>query len=144
MQTTVGIIKPEAIKRSLIEIIIERIEKAGLVIESSNRRKINSDEFDLIYGHVQEPQWLHDAKRNYLISNEVIFLKIKGDDAVKKLLDIRGYSNPKYASIGTIRGDFAKDQDYIELRKQKKIALNVFHACDSEEDAKTLITCLNL
>jgi nucleoside-diphosphate kinase len=141
---TIGIIKPEAIEKGLVSIITERIEDSGLTIESSLRRRLTSEEFDLIYGRVQEPGWLHDARRDYLTSNEVIFLKITGEDAIQRLLIIRGSSNPRYASAGTLRGDFARDQDYDELGKQKKIALNIFHACDTEEEARTLADYLRL
>lgn len=143
MQITVGIIKPESIKRNLTDIIIDRIKNAGLIIESTLSKKFSYEEFNLIYGNVNEPNWLHEARRKYLTSNKSIFLKIKGKNAVKKLLDIRGSSNPKYASPGTIRGDFAKDQDYIKLKKQKKIALNLFHACDNEEESNLLINYMN-
>ncbi len=144
MQTTVGIIKPEAIKKGLVEIITKRIEDSDLVIKSSLKKIITSYEFGIIYGHVKEPEWLHNARKKYLTANESIFLKISGENAVVKLLNIRGSSNPRYAFPGTIRGDFAKDQNYIELRKQRKIALNFFHACDTEKEAYALIHCLKL
>jgi nucleoside-diphosphate kinase len=144
MQTTVGIIKPEAIGRNLVPVILERIVASDLFILSLNSRSINSAGFDVIYGSVQEPNWLHEARRAYLTSNETVFLKIHGDDAVRKLLDLRGYSNPKYAKPGTLRGDFAHDQDYVELRKQKKMALNIFHACDTEEEAQRLVSYFDL
>jgi len=139
MQKTVGIIKPEAIERGLADIICKRITDSGLTIESQIKKKPTSEEFDLIYGRVQEPEWLHEARRDYLTSNEVIFLIVYGEDAVKRLLELRGTSDQKQVSTGTIRGDLAPDQDYAELRAQKKIALNVFHACDTEEEAKILI-----
>jgi nucleoside-diphosphate kinase len=144
MKRTVGIIKPEAIERGLVKTIIERIVGADLIIESLVCRKLSPEEFDLIYGDVQEPKWLHDKRKKYLVSKEVILLKIKGENAEKKLLEIRGCSNPKDALPGTIRGDFAKDQDYVKLRRQKKIALNIFHACDTEQEANNLIMKLGL
>jgi nucleoside-diphosphate kinase len=139
MQTTVGVIKPEGIQRELVKNILERLEKAGLVVTNSKTKTLTEKEVELLYGKVREPEWLHRARRKYLTTNKVILLKISGKDAVKKLLDLRGYSNPKNSAPGTIRGDFARDQDYVELRKQKKIALNMFHACDTEQEAKILI-----
>jgi nucleoside-diphosphate kinase len=138
METTFGIIKPEAIERGLVKEIEKRIAGAGLRITSSRPALITEQEFELIYGKVDEPAWLHSARREYLTSKEVLLLKIEGDQAVKTLLAIRGYSNP-IAAPGTIRGDFARDQDYAELRAQKKIALNMFHACDTEKEAQGLI-----
>ena len=143
MQTTIGIIKPEAIQRGLVEIIIERIRQSGLVVEASSRRRLTHEEVDLVYRNVKE-QWLHDSRMAYLTSNDVILLKVTGENAVKRLLEIRGYSSQRPAAPGTIRGDFAKDQYYAELKKQKKIALTVFHACDSEEEAGVLISRLSI
>ena len=142
MQKTVGIIKPEAIERGLVDIILKRITNSGLTIEVQVKKKITPKEFDLIYGLVQEPEWLHEARRNYLVSNEIIFLIVSGKNAVRRLFELRGKSDPNQISIGTIRGDFANDQDYSELRAKRKIALNVFHACDTEEEARVLINHL--
>jgi len=144
VQTTLGIIKPEAIVRGIVKEIEKRILRAKMKIISSRQIILRENEFDLIYKSVKEPDWLHNARREYMTHLPVILLRIEGHDSVRRLLDLRGYSNPKYAAPGTIRADFARDQDYIELRKQRRIALNVFHACDSEEEALRLVDYFKL
>jgi nucleoside-diphosphate kinase len=93
-------------------------------------------QFELLYGHVKgKIPHLYPLMRNYLTGNQSMALVVGGEDAIKMLLEIRGASNAADSPPGTIRGDYAKDQDYGRLIREGKIALNVFHAADSEEEA---------
>ena len=137
IEKTFGMIKPEGIERSLIGDIERRICDAALLIEDKKQIIMNGQQFIALYGHIEKtvPQ-LYEPMKDYMTTNMVEVLKISGEDAVKRLLAVRGSSNPKYALPGTIRGDYANDQDYDVLYKQCKPALNVFHASGSEEEAQ--------
>lgn len=137
LERTFGMIKPEAIERGLVEEIERRIHDADLRIEDKKTVHMNEIQFESIYGHTKGkvPEIYSDLKE-HLMKNPVYVLKISGCDAVNKLLRIRGSSNPAESLPGTIRGDYAKDQDYKKLLKLGKTAKNVFHASDSLEEAR--------
>ncbi|MBM3232544.1 nucleoside-diphosphate kinase [Candidatus Pacearchaeota archaeon] len=142
-QTTFGMIKPESIKEGLETELIERIEGKGLKISGRIKRKLTREEVSILYGHVREsiPDIYPQIEEHFTI-NECILLKVEGDNSVNRLLDIRGASNPKDALPGSIRGDYAKNQDYEVLRAKRRVAHNYFHAAGTEEEARSMISCL--
>jgi nucleoside-diphosphate kinase len=93
-----------------------------------------------MYGHLKHtlPEIYHPL-REYLVGNQVIALKISGKAAIQRLLELRGASNPKDAAPGTIRGDYAKDQDYELLLAQGKPSLNLFHAASDRKEADSTL-----
>jgi nucleoside-diphosphate kinase len=140
LEQTFGMIKPEGIARKLEDSIESRIMGAGLQIAEKKKVIMSDYQFSLLYGHVEQKQpEIYKPMKDYLTANPVIVLRIAGEDAVRKVLELRGSSNPADALPGTIRGDYAKDQDYNQLPKQGKPALNVFHASGSLEEAKTML-----
>ena len=139
-ETTFGIIKPEALKDEIIKDIKNRINNKNLIITRELKTKMNNEQIKVLYGPIaQKLPKVYNLLNIYLKNNEVILLKIEGKEAIKQLLAIRGSSNAKEACQGTIRGDYAKDQDYEKLRKQNKLALNFFHAADNKEEANLMI-----
>lgn len=142
-EITFGMIKPEGLERSLEDEFYKRIIWEDLMIIQKSKRALTTEEVEYIYGHLKEklPEIYLQTQRD-LTTKNVMLLKIEGDRAVEKLQCIRGASNACDAAEGTIRGDYAKDQDYIELRNKGKRALNYFHAADTEEEARRMISLL--
>jgi len=132
-EETFGLIKPEATPTIAAD-IEQRILDAGLSIRRKRTIRMDYEQFEHLYG---QTKWslpdIYEDMRPYFLGNEVTALHISGKDAVQKLLKLRGASNPSYAKKGTIRGDYAKDQDYRKLRTFSK---NMFHAADTEQEAK--------
>jgi len=89
----------------------------------------------IFYGHIKAsvPD-IYAVMEKYLTTNPVEVLKIRGCDALARLLAARGASNLSDATPGTVRSDYAKDQGYD--KRGKKLSLNVFHAADSVEEMK--------
>jgi len=133
-EKTFGMIKPEGIQyRTEIK---RRILAAGLEIELETELVLTETQFEELYGHVKNnvPRVYQDFKL-YMTSNPVVMFRINGEKAKEKLLELRGASNASEAKPGTIRGDYAHDQDYKTLYAQGQFAKNVFHAadvCDAE------------
>lgn len=136
-ETTFGMIKPEAISRGIVDDIFRRIREEGLCIEDERKIIMTPKQVEKIYGHFKKkcPK-LYSPMEEYLTENYSIVLKVSGENAIERLLKLRGSSNSSESPPGTIRGDYAKDQNYKKLKEEGKIALNVFHAPDSEKDAK--------
>jgi nucleoside-diphosphate kinase len=139
-EVSFGLIKPEGIERKLVEEIERRISDSGLEIVREKEVVMKEEQFELVYGHAKEkiPN-TYDMMKEYMTSNTSKILEVRGENAVERLLKLRGASNARYAAAGTIRGDFARDQDYDVAYDQGKLALNVFHASDSADEAKIIL-----
>ena len=129
VEHTFGMIKPEGMPYR--QDILFRIRCKGLHVEDEQAIILSDEDCDTLYGHIRHkyPKKYTDMKE-YLTTNESVILRVSGKDAANKLLDIRGHSNAALAEPGTIRGDYASDQDYTKL---KSFAKNVFHASDVDE-----------
>jgi nucleoside-diphosphate kinase len=136
-ERTFGMIKPEGIARNLVDEIEKRITAAGLEITNKKRLTLSVGQYDVLYGHVRiKSPRIYEPMKAYLTSNPSIIMIVSGTDAVERLLEVRGSSDPNDALPGTIRGDFARDQGYQKMYEINRPSLNVFHAADSIEEAK--------
>lgn len=73
--------------------------------------------------------------RNYLLSGPVIAMIIEGPDAIKKVREITGYTDPKSADKGTIRGDLGNDS-ILKANKEKRCVRNLIHASGTRAEAE--------
>ncbi|MBM3710053.1 MAG: nucleoside-diphosphate kinase, partial [Actinobacteria bacterium] len=60
----------------------------------------------------------------YITADRSIVMVVEGEDALNKVRNIMGNTDPHKAKPGTIRGDFGTD-----------ITVNVVHGSDSSENA---------
>lgn len=132
IEKTFGMIKPEGLRYA--DDIEKRILSAGLKIEEKKETVLTENQFEKLYGYTKNkiPD-IYEAMKNYLTSNAANLLLITGENAKYKLLKLRGSSNASEAERGTIRGDYAREQDYETLYAQKKFAKNVFHSAEPSE-----------
>lgn len=141
MEQTLGMVKPEAMH--LRDDIYRRIERAELSIVQ--RRKLELDEtlFMALYAQVKKKApIIFPALQAHMVRNPLEALVIQGEDAIAKLIRLRGASNPAEAVAGTIRGDYGHDQDRRIMNPQGKLALTYFHACDSPEEVQKYLRTL--
>ena len=61
----------------------------------------------------------------YITSGPVVVMVISGKDAIARIRELMGPTDPGKANKGTIRGDFGND-----------ITVNVIHGSDSRESAQ--------
>lgn len=124
METTLILIKPDGVQRSLSGEIIQRLERSGLKI--TGLKLLHVDEA-LAKKHYAE----HDGKPffndlvEYICSAPIIALAISGPNAVQKSRTLIGKTNPLESEPGTIRGDFGLE-----------ISRNLIHGSASTEDAE--------
>jgi len=124
MQTTLIILKPDAVQRGLMGRIIARFEAKGLQIVGGKFMQVPED---LARKHYAE----HDGKPffdsliGFITSTPVMVLAIQGRDAVAVCRKIIGATDGAAADPGTLRGDFGISK-----------ALNLVHGSDSEASAQ--------
>ena len=129
-QSTLLIVKPDAVRRGLIGEVIGRIERAGLRIEAIRLMELERDLAERHYAeHAQKPFFAELV--DFITSGPVVVAKVTGPDAVATLRALMGATDPAKADKGTIRGDFGKE-----------ISQNLVHGSDSPESAARELTLL--
>ncbi len=128
MQTTLSIIKPDAISKNVIGKVIERFEDAGLKIVASKMVKLDKERASGFYAE-HEGKPFFEKLVNYMISGPVIVQVIFGENAILRNRELMGNTDPTKADPGTIRADFADSID-----------ANAVHGSDSEDSAKREIS----
>jgi nucleoside-diphosphate kinase len=123
-QTTLLIIKPDAVQRDLIDEIIARVERQGLRDDSKRRMRIDRDLAERHYAEHREKPFFGELVE-FITSGDVIVAKVTGPEAISVLRTLIGATDPAKADPGTIRGDYGK-----------VITENLVHGSDSPESAK--------
>jgi len=121
-------IKPDAVSRGLIGVIVGRLEAVGLTIERMELGLVSSEEAAANYAeHVGKP--FYDGLVEYITSGPVVKMVVAGPGAVAVCRKLMGATNPADAAPGTIRGDFGLTLD-----------ANVIHGSDSPASAEREIS----
>ena len=120
-EQTLIIVKPDAVKRNLVEEILSRFEKKGFTISKQKMLNFTTEMAKQFYSvHSSKP--FFDELVSFITSGKVVAAIIECDNAVSLTREIIGKTNPKEADAGTIRGDFGIS-----------ITENSIHASDSSE-----------
>lgn len=123
MQRTLSIVKPDGVQKNLIGKVIGRFEKKGLRIAALKMLRVSKKEAEKFYIVHRERPFYEDLT-DFLSEGPVVVMVIEGENAILKVRETMGATNPKDAAPGTIRADFASD-----------IERNIVHGSDSPESA---------
>ncbi|MCL6472654.1 MAG: nucleoside-diphosphate kinase [Firmicutes bacterium] len=123
MERTFTMVKPDGVRKGLIGEVVKRYQDAGLKPIGLKLMRLSKEKAEELYSiHKGKP--FYDELVDFILSGPVVPMVVEGDDAVRRVRDIMGATNPKEAAPGTIRGDFAED-----------ISENIVHGADSVESA---------
>jgi len=124
MERTLSIIKPDAVAKNVVGKILDRFETAGLRVVAIKKLQLSKADAEAFYEvHKQRP--FFKGLVDFMISGPVVVSVLEGKNAVAKNRELMGATNPKEATAGTIRADFADSID-----------ANAVHGSDSLENAK--------
>ncbi len=123
IETTLSIIKPDAVAKNVIGAIYDRFEKAGLKIVAAKMMHLSLAQASEFYGIHKERGFFNDLVA-FMSSGPVMIQALRGENAVLKHREIMGATNPAQAAAGTIRADFAESIDK-----------NAVHGSDAVETA---------
>jgi nucleoside-diphosphate kinase len=122
-QQTLVIIKPDAVKKSIVGEIIKLYENKGLKIKQMKMLTASEALLEDHYApHVGKP--FYKTLLTFMQSGPMIVLVLEGPDAVEVVRKINGATNYLEAEYGSIRGLFAHS-----------VTENCVHGSDSEENA---------
>ena len=124
METTLIILKPDAVQRGLMGQIISRFEEKGLQIVGARLMKISQELAATHYeSHHGKP--FYDGLVSFMTSSPVLVLAIRGVGAIAICRKMMGATFGSNAEPGTIRGDFGVSNSF-----------NLIHGSDSSEAAE--------
>lgn len=124
METTLIILKPDAVQRGLMGQIIGRFEEKGLQIVGCKMMQISGELAAKHYeSHKGKP--FYDGLVKFMTSSPVLVLAIRGVGAIAISRKMMGATFGSNAEPGTIRGDFGVSNSF-----------NLIHGSDSPEAAE--------
>jgi nucleoside-diphosphate kinase len=122
-ERTFSIVKPDAVKAGKTGEILARLEKAGFKLVAARLRHLTRAEAEGFY-HVHRRRPFFASLAEFMSSGPCLTLVLERDEAIAKLREVMGATDPAKAAPGTIRKDFA---DSIEA--------NAIHGSDAPETA---------
>ena len=123
IERTLTIIKPDAVAKGVSGQIIARIEAACLKVLAAKLVRLNSEQAAGFYAvHKERP--FYASLCAFMTLGPVMPMVLEGDNAIARLRDLMGATDPAKAAPGTIRKDFASS-----------IEANAVHGSDSPESA---------
>lgn len=124
METTLIILKPDAVQRGLMGRIISRFEDKGLQIVGCKLVQISQDLAARHYeAHKAKP--FYTGLVQFMTSSPVLVMAVRGKGAIAVSRKMMGATFGSNAEAGTIRGDFGVSNSF-----------NLIHGSDSPEAAE--------
>lgn len=124
METTLIILKPDAVQRGLMGRILTRLEDKGLQIVGAKLTQIAPSLAQTHYeAHKSKP--FYPGLVRFMTSSPVLILAVRGVGAITIARNLMGATFGSKAAPGTIRGDFGVSNSF-----------NLIHGSDSPEAAE--------
>jgi nucleoside-diphosphate kinase len=132
-EATLIIVKPDGLIKSLTGDVLSRLSKAGLRIIGAKVLVVSDKLAHTHYGHLKDKPFFKDLI-TYITGglhgeNRVMALVYCGRDAIRKVREIAGSTNPEEAAPTSIRGAYGRILT-------SGLFENVIHASSSMEEAE--------
>lgn len=123
METTLIILKPDAVQRGLVGRIVSRLEDKGLQLVGLKLMRITPQIAERHYAdHRSKP--FYPGLVRFMTSSPVVVAAVRGAGAIAICRNLMGATFGSKAAPGTIRGDFGVSNSF-----------NLIHGSDSPEAA---------
>lgn len=123
METTLVLIKPDAVRRGLVAEILGRFERRGFRLRGMRLLLLERERAERHYAEHSERPFFGELV-DFITGDPLVALALEGPEAVVTVRTMMGTTNPLQSAPGTIRGDLAL-----------LLAENVVHGSDSPESA---------
>ena len=123
MEETLSIIKPDGVNKKLIGTILKKFEDNGFEIINIKRLTLTNEQAGEFYSIHKERPFFKELV-SFMTSGPCVPFVIKGENAILRVREIMGATDPSEAAEGTIRADYADSIDK-----------NIIHGSDSKESA---------
>ncbi len=123
IERTLVIVKPDAVAKGVAGKIISRFEEAGLKILAAKMVHMTKEQAAGFY-IVHKDRPFYQSLCSFMTQGPCIPMVLKGKDAINRVRDLMGATDPAKAARGTIRREYASS-----------IEANAVHGSDSRESA---------
>lgn len=131
MEPTLVLIKPDGLKKSLTGNILTRLSETKLDIVAAKIVKVSRELAEEHYCHMKDKPFFEELMK-YIMGDyhkhKVMAMVYYGDNAIDKVREICGSTNPEEADPVSIRGAYGRITT-------KGVYENVIHASTNQEEA---------
>jgi len=120
---TLAIVKPDAVRAGHTGKILALLEGAGFVIRAARLVRLSGAQAEGFY-EVHRDRPFYRSLVTFMTSGPALALALERDDAVARLREVIGATDPAEAKPGTVRKLYAESKER-----------NAIHASDSPENA---------
>jgi len=124
MEKTFSIIKPNAMKKNAIGDIVSMFEANGLRIAAAKITVLSKGKAEEFYAEHKARPFFGELV-SFMTSGPVMLMCLAGENAVAKNREIMGATDPKKATVGTVRAKFGDN-----------MGENAVHGSDSPQSAE--------
>ncbi len=120
---TLTIIKPDAVAGGKMGKVLAHLEESGFTVAAAKFMHLTTEQAQAFYEvHAERP--FYGSLVEFMTSGPCMPMVLEADDAVAKLREVIGATDPAEAADGTVRKLFAESKER-----------NAIHASDSSENA---------
>ncbi|WP_456399600.1 nucleoside-diphosphate kinase [Persephonella sp.] len=123
VERTLMLIKPDAVKRNLEGKIIAHVQEKGFKLIAMKKLKLTREQAENFY-FVHKDRPFFNELCEFMTSGPIVAMVWEGEDAISKIREIMGATNPEEAEEGTIRKLYGTN-----------VGENAVHGSDSKESA---------
>ena len=124
IETTLILVKPDAVEEGMTGQVLHRLESNGLKILNCRMLRLSAALLQEHYAHLSHLPFFPEIEK-FMSPGPVVAVALTGENAIARVRDLLGPTDSTKAPKGTIRGDLGKDKMH-----------NVLHASDSPETAQ--------
>jgi len=123
MERTLSIVKPDGVGQGLIGEVIKRFEEGGLKVIGLKMVKMSKREAEGFYA-VHRGKSFFESLTTFMSSGPAVVMVLEGNNAIQRVRDLMGATNPQEAGEGTLRRQFGSN-----------IEKNIVHGSDGPDTA---------
>src|SRR5258708_98368 len=105
-----AIVKPDAVKRGLAGKIVAHLEAAGFAVRAARLVKLSNAQAEAFY-EVHRERPFYRSLVTFMTSGPGLALALERDDAVARLREVIGATDPAEAKAGTVRKLYAESKE---------------------------------
>ena len=123
LETTLALIKPDAVMAGNYGKILDRIAQSSLTIKAITYKHLTIEQVRQLY-RIHAGRFFFPRLTEFVSAGPLFALILEGEDAIATWRDMMGATNPAEAEEGTIRAAFGTTMNH-----------NAVHGSDSAESA---------
>ncbi len=123
VERTLMLIKPDAVKKGVEGKIIAHVQEKGFKLVALKKLRLTKEQAKQFYiVHKERP--FYDELTDFMSSGPIVAMVWEGENAIERIREIMGATNPEEAAEGTLRKLYGTN-----------IGENAVHGSDSKESA---------